>query len=116
MLGINPKFHCHRLAICSKARPVAERKRKLGSEREKAMDEEAKKLLSVGFIREVQYTTWLANVVMVKKSNGKWKICTDYTNLNKAFPKDSYPISSIDYLVDGASIFPMLNFLDAYFG
>lgn len=73
-------------------------------------------MLEVGFIREVKYTTWLANMVMVKKSNGKWRMCTDFTDLNKACPKDNYPLPNIDALVDGVSGFEVLNFLDAYSG
>jgi len=49
--------------------------------------------MQAGFIQEAQYTTWLSNVVFVKKENGKWRMCTD---LNKACPKDSYSLSSID--------------------
>ncbi|RDX65463.1 hypothetical protein CR513_55875, partial [Mucuna pruriens] len=78
--------------------------------------EETKKLLTAGFIREIQYPMWLANVVMVKKANEKWHICTDYTNLNKACPKDPYPLPNIDRLVDGAFSFAFLSFMDAYSG
>nr|KYP61330.1 Transposon Ty3-I Gag-Pol polyprotein [Cajanus cajan] len=85
-------------------------------ERKLAVEEEVTKLLGVHFIREVQYTTWLANVVMVKNSNRKWRMCTDYTSLNKACPKDAYPLSNIDRLVDGASGHNVLTFLDAYSG
>ena len=53
---------------------------------------------------------------MVKKANGKWWMCTDYTDLNRACPKDAYPLPSIDKLVDGASRFQVLSFLDAYVG
>ncbi|RDX82709.1 hypothetical protein CR513_36465, partial [Mucuna pruriens] len=53
---------------------------------------------------------------MVKKANGKWRMCTDYTDLNKACPKDPYPLPSIDRLVDGASGFVLLSFMDAYSG
>ena len=74
------------------------------------------KLLNANFIREVRYSTWLANIVMVKKVNGKWRICTDYTNLNKACPNDAYPLPNIDKLVDGVSRFQVLSFLDAYSG
>jgi len=56
--------------------------------------------LSAAHIREIQYPEWLANVVLVKKANGKWRMCIDFTNLNKACPKDSYPLTSIDALVD----------------
>jgi len=73
-------------------------------------------LLSVGHIREIQYPEWLANVVLVKKANGKWRMCVDFTDLNKACPKDSYPLPSIDALVDSASSCKMLSFLDAFSG
>jgi len=72
--------------------------------------------LSAGHIREIEYPEWLANVVLVKKASGKWRICVDFTYLNKACPKDSYPLPSIDALVDSASGCRLLNFLDAFFG
>ena len=54
------------------------------------------KLLVVDFIREVYYPNWLANVVLVKKENGKWRMYVNFTDLNKAYPKDSYPLPRID--------------------
>nr|KYP56681.1 Transposon Ty3-G Gag-Pol polyprotein [Cajanus cajan] len=117
MPGIDPSFHCHRLSVCKDAKPVAQKKRKVGGERARAVKEETTKLLQAGFIREVRYSTWLANnVVMVKKSNGKWRMCTDYTDLNKACPKDAFPLPHIDALVDGATGHFRLSFLDAYSG
>jgi len=73
-------------------------------------------LLSAGHIREIQYPEWLANVVLVKKANGKWRMCVDFTDLNKACLEDSYPLPSIDALVDSASGCNMLSFLDAFSG
>nr|KYP63475.1 Transposon Ty3-I Gag-Pol polyprotein [Cajanus cajan] len=116
MPGIDPIFHCHHLSVCRDAKPVAQKKRKMGGERADAVKEETAKLFKAGFIREVKYSTWLANVVMVKKSNGKWRMCTDYTDLNKACPKDAYPLPHIDTLVDGAAGQQRLSFLDAYSG
>nr|KYP55078.1 Retrovirus-related Pol polyprotein from transposon 297 family [Cajanus cajan] len=116
MPGIDPNFLCHKLSISKEARPIAQRRRKAGEERKAAIEAEVGKLLYARFIREVHYTTWLANVVMVKKSNGKWRMCTDYTNLNKACPKDAYPLPNIDRLVDGAFGHKFLSFLDAYSG
>nr|KYP67170.1 Retrovirus-related Pol polyprotein from transposon 412 family [Cajanus cajan] len=98
MPEIDPRFLCHRLAICRDARPVAQKKRKMGDEKRKTADAEVKKLLQAKFIREVTYTTWPANVVLVKKANEKWRMCTDYTDLNKACPKDAYPLPCIDRL------------------
>jgi len=80
------------------------------------MQEVTRKLLSAGHIREIQYPEWLANVVLVKKANGKGRMCVDFTDLNKASPKDSYPLPSIDALVDSASCCKMLSFLDAFLG
>ena len=79
-----------------------------------AVSEEVKKLLTAKFIREVHYPEWLTNVVMVKKLNGKWRICIDYTDLNKACPKDSFPIPRIDQLVDATTGYNLLSFMDAY--
>ncbi|RDX94483.1 hypothetical protein CR513_23128, partial [Mucuna pruriens] len=78
------------------------------------MEREITKLKEVGFIKEVGYMTWLSNMVLIKKSKRKLKMCMDYTNFNKACPKNSYPLSSIDQLVNWASGFHVLSFLDAY--
>src|SRR6185295_1283287 len=72
----------------------------MSEERQKAAQAEVQKLLDAGVIREVQYPEWLANVVMVPKKNGKWRMCIDFTILNKACPKDEYPLPRIDTLVD----------------
>ena len=85
-------------------------------ERYNAIKEEVQKLTTVKFIREVYYPNWLANVVMVKKANGKWRICVDFTNLNKACPKDSYPLPRIDQLVDSTARHKLLSSMDAFSG
>ena len=97
-------------------KPICQRKRKIGEEKRKVVAEEVEKLVKAGFIGEVQYPTWLSNVVMVKKKAGKWRMCVDFTDLNKACPKDAYPLPHIDRLIDGASGFRLLSFLDAYSG
>ena len=73
-------------------------------------------MLSTGFIQEVYYPDWLANVVLVKKANGKWRMCVDFTNLNKACPKDSFPLPRIDQLVDSTAGYRLLTFMDAFSG
>ena len=78
------------------------------------MSEEVERLLEVDFIREVFYLDWLANVVMVKKNNDKWRICVDFTNLNNAYPKDSFPLSRIDQLVDSTAGHKLLSFMDTF--
>ena len=76
--------------------------------------EEVGTLQEAGFIREVYYPDWLANVVMVKKTNGKWRMCVDFMDLNKACPKDSYPLPRVDVLVDSTAQHQLLSFMDAF--
>ncbi|RDX79754.1 hypothetical protein CR513_39796, partial [Mucuna pruriens] len=108
MPSIDPDFMWHCLLVAQGA--------KWGEEKQRAAKEETNKLLAASFIREMQYPTWLANVVMVKKASGKWRMYIDYTDLNKACPKDPYPLPSIDRLVDGVSGFALLSFMDANSG
>jgi hypothetical protein len=70
----------------------------------------------VGLIREVDYPEWLANVVLVKKANNKWRMCVDFTDLNRACPKDSFPLPRIDLLVNSTSRHQLLSFMDAFSG
>jgi len=116
MPGIDLDFLCHHLTMDPQARPVRQRRRKFNDDRHQVIREETQKLLSVGHIREIQYPEWLANVVLVKKASGKWRMCVDFTNLNKACPKDSYPLPSIDAVVDSASGCRLLSFRDAFSG
>ena len=97
-------------------RPIRQRRRKFNEENRQAIKDETQKLLAAGHIKEIQYPEWLANVVPVKKSSGKWRMCVDFTDLNKACPKDSYPLPTIDALVDSASECKLLSFLDAFSG
>ena len=85
-------------------------------ERENAIKDEVHKLMTAKFIREVYFPDWLANVVMVKKANGKWRMCVDFTDLNKACPKDSYPLPRIDQLVDSTAGHQLLCFMDVFSG
>ena len=116
MPGINPDILCHRLNINPQIKPRIQRRRRLNDEKAQAASEEIRKLREVGHIREIQYPDWLANVVMVKKANGKWRMCVDFTDLNLACPKDSYPLPNIDILVDRVSGCGLLSFMDAYSG
>ena len=100
MLGIDKKIIQHRLNVNPECKPVQQKRRIFAPEHNKAVTKEVEKLLEVDFIKEVFYPDWLANVVMVKKSNGKWRMCDDFTDLNKACPKDSFPLPRNDQLVD----------------
>ena len=103
----------HRLVVDPKHRPMKEKIRDHASERQKAIAEEVDKLLKIGFIREVNYPDWISNVVLVKKANDKWRMCIDFKKLNKACPKDSYPLPRIDQLVDATLGHELLTFMDA---
>lgn len=116
MPGIDPSVIVHKLNVDPNYRPVKQRRRAFAAERNKAVAEEVEKLLKAGFIREVDYPEWLANVVLVKKSNGKWRMCVDFTDLNKACPKDSFPLPRIDLLVDSTAGHELLSFMDAFSG
>ena len=114
MSGISPEVIQHKLNVDPERKPVQQRRRTFAPERDQAVVEEVTKLLTAGFIREVYYPEWLANVVLVKKANGKWRMCVDFTNLNKACPKDSFPLLRIDQLVDSTAGHKLLTFMDAF--
>nr|XP_029145223.1 uncharacterized protein LOC112717554 [Arachis hypogaea] len=116
MPGISPSVITHKLAVSPAARPVSQKKRNLDAEKRSASMTEVNKLLEAKFIREIRFTTWLANIVMVKKNNGKWRMCVDFTDLNKACPKDAFPLPCIDTLVDNSCGYDTLSFMDAYSG
>jgi hypothetical protein len=75
---------------------------------------EVKRLLSAGVIREVTYLECLGNIVMVKKANRKWRMCIDFTDLNKACPKDEFPLPRIDSLVETVATLEHMSLLDFY--
>ena len=116
MLGIDPSVMMHRLNVSPSFPPIRQKKRVFTPERDRAIVEEVRKLQEASFIREVYYSDWLANVVMVMKASGKWRMCVNFTNLNKACPKDSYPLPRVDVLVDSTARHQLLSFMDAFSG
>ncbi|KAI5337353.1 hypothetical protein L3X38_016624 [Prunus dulcis] len=119
MPGISSDIISHKFSInlaVRPVRPVRQKRRAYDPERYEAMREEVDRLSSIGFIREVDYPTWLANVVMVRKPRKGWRMCVDYTNLNWACPKDSFPLPRIGQLVDASAGHALLSFMDAYLG
>ncbi|XP_074328488.1 uncharacterized protein LOC141666400 [Apium graveolens] len=100
MIGIDPNVMCHRLNLDPKKKGVRQKRRSISGERAEALREEVDRLMEAGLVREAFYPMWLANHVLVKKPNGKWRTCMDFTDLNKACPKDSFPLPRIDQLFD----------------
>ena len=116
MLGINPSVIVHRLNVSPFFTPIHQKKWVFTLEQDQAIAEEVHKLLEANFIREVYYSDWLANMIMVKKASGIWRMCVDFTDLNKACPKDSYPLPQVDVLVDSTTQHQLLSFIDAFSG
>ena len=116
MPEIDPSEITHHLNVSPSFKPVHQKRRMFAPERDSAIKEEVQKLVMVEFVHEVYYSDWLANVVMVKKVNGKWRMCVDLIDLNKACPKDSYSLPRIDQLVDLTARHQLLSFMDAFSG
>jgi hypothetical protein len=116
LCGINRDVIEHSLNVDPSFRPRKQRLRKMSDDKAEGARNEVKRLLSVDVIREVTYPEWLANTIMVKKANGKWRMCTDFIDLNKACPKDEFPLPRIDSLVDAAASSKLMSLLDCYSG
>lgn len=114
MPEINPEFIVHQLNIDPSFCPICQKRMLFNSERYDTIKEEVDKLLKASFVTEVYYPAWLSNVDMVKKSNEQWRLCVDFTDLNKVCPKDSFPLPRIDQLVDSTAGHALLSFIDAY--
>ena len=116
MPGLDPTIVQHHLPILPHARPVKQKLRRLHPRWSLQVKEEIQKQLSVGFLSVVEYPEWLANVVPVPKKDGKVRVCVDFRDLNKASPKDDFPLPHIDMLVDSTAGHPMLSFMDGFSG
>jgi len=103
MPGIPREVIKHSLEIRTSSKPVKLRLRRFDEEKRKIIGEEIHKLLMVGFIKEVHHPDWLANPVLVKKKNGKMRMCVNYTSLNKACPKVPFPLPRNDQIVDSTA-------------
>jgi hypothetical protein len=116
LCGVNRDIIEHSLNVDSSFRPRKQRLQKMSDDKAEGARNEVKRLLSAGIIREVTNLEWLANTIMVKKANGKWRMCIDFTDLNKACPKDEFPLPRIDSLVDAAATLELMSLLDCYSG
>ena len=116
MPGIPREVAEHALCLVPGSKPAKQRLCCFDDERRGAIGEEVAKLLAAGFIKEVYHFDWLANPVLVKNKTKKWRMCVDYTGLNKACPKDHFPLPCIDQIINSTSGCEILSFLDAYSG
>ncbi|GJW47866.1 reverse transcriptase domain-containing protein [Tanacetum coccineum] len=116
MTGVPRQIAEHKLNVRKRCQLVRQKKRGQTTERNVAINDEVSKLVTAGIMREVHYHDWLSNPVMVKKSDNSWRMCVDFKDLNKACPKDGYPLPEIDWKVESLCGFPFKCFLDAYKG
>jgi hypothetical protein len=116
LYGENRDVIEHSLNVDPSFRPRKQRLHKMSEDKTEGARNKVKRLLSVGIIREVKYLEWLANIVMVKKVNGKSRMFIDFTYLNKACPKEEFPLPRIDSLVDAAASSELMSLLDCYSG
>jgi hypothetical protein len=106
----------HGLGIDPSVRPKKQRLRKMSNEKTEATKAEVHRLLEANFIEPIAYPTWLTNVVMVQKKSGKWRMCIDFTSLNKACPKDNSLLPRIDKIVDSTAGCEVMSLLDCFSG
>jgi hypothetical protein len=112
----------HALHVRPDAKPVKQPLRRFADDRRKAIWEEVARLLAAGFIMEVLHPDWVSNPVLVEKKKDEpaivkiWRMCVDYTNLNKACPKVPFPLPRIDQVIDSTAGYELLSFIDAYSG
>jgi hypothetical protein len=116
LVGVSRSIIEHSLGIDPSVRPKKQRLRKMTDEKTEAAKAEVHRLLEARFIEPIAYPTWLANVVMVQKKSGKWRMCIDFTSLNKACPKDKFPLPRIDKIVDSAAGCEVMSLLDCFSG
>ena len=113
---VDPNFICHRLNADPRCPLKKQKPHKSLDVHIGAVKEEVDRLKEARVIKEVFCSEWLANTVVVKKKNGKWRVYVDFTNLNKACPKDPFPMPKIDQLVDATFRHPRMTFLYAFQG
>ncbi|KAK5813348.1 hypothetical protein PVK06_028797 [Gossypium arboreum] len=116
MLGLNTDIVVHRLPIKEECRPVQQKLRRMRPDILLKIKEEVKKQFDTGFLQVVKYLEWVANIVPVPKKAGKVRMCVDYQDLNKASPKDNFPLPHIDTLVDNTAGYSLFSFMDGFSG
>jgi hypothetical protein len=114
MPGVPWELIEHSLDVSKTAKPVNQKLRRFARDKKEAIRVEVNQLLAAGFIKEVYHPEWLANSVFVGKKNNEWRMCVDYTDLNKHYPKDPFGLPHIDKVVDSTAGCELLSVLDCY--
>ena len=116
MPGLDLRLMVHSLNVDPRVKSVIQLARVFHTDVETQITHEVKKPLAAGFIKPIQHPKWLSNFVTVKKKNGQIHCCVDFCNLNKACPKDEFPLLNIDLLMDSATRSSVFSFMDGYSG
>jgi hypothetical protein len=116
MPGVPRELAEHSLDVSKTSKPVKQKLHCFAKDRKEVIRVEVLKLLATGFIRECKNPVWLANPVLVPKKTGQWRMCINYTNLNRHCHKDPLPLPRIDQVVDSTAKSTLLCFLDYYLG
>ena len=112
--GVDPSFICHHLNVNPSVIPKKQPPRHSSKEHSDVVKVEVTKFKQARVIKEVFYLEWLANTMVVKKKNRKWRVCVDFTDLNKACSKDLFLMPRIDQLVDVTVGHHLMSFLDTF--
>jgi hypothetical protein len=115
-MGVDRNFIEHKLNIDTSVKPSRQNLRKMPDDKVAAVKSEVQRLLDASVIHEVLYPKWLANTMSVKKKNGKWRMCIDFIDLNKATPKVNYPLPRMDQVTDSAASAAIMSLLDCFSG
>ena len=107
---------CHSLNIELGSKPIKQGKRNFHPDIEAQVKEEVEKLITAGFIKPIKHPTWLANIVRVKEKSGQVRICVDFRDLNKACPKNEFPLPNMDVIIDSTANHGMFSFMDSFSG
>jgi hypothetical protein len=114
MPGVPRELIKHSLDVSKTAKPIKQKLRQFTQDKKEAIRVEVNQLLAAGFIKEVYYSEWLANPVLVRKKNNELRMCVYYTDLNKHCPKDPFGLPRIDEVIDSTAGCELLSFLDCY--
>jgi len=114
MPGLDPNVAVHKSPVSEGVKPIKQPQRSFRPGLMIQINAKVDKLIKANFIREVQYPTWLANIVPIRKKSGQLRICVDFRDLNNAYPKDDFPLPITELLVDANAGFGALFVIDGF--
>ena len=114
MPGLDPNLIMHHLSINPGIKPVKQKLCKMNPHIALLVKAELRKLLDVGFVRAIDYAEWISNIVPISKPDKSIRVCTNFQDLNRACPKDDFPLPNIDIIVDLIAGHEMLSLMDGF--